>query len=565
MANDDALGKAPAPPTLPPPLVGGAGGAGDPMIPAFVRRWTVPWGAVGALLGALVYIAGTVDVGTWVGVLALVAALGVHGAVGAASVIAFGRTSPPLASAARAARLLGAVALLIGAIALDGYIVSLHLHGALPRTYLLLAVTGFVAGLVLAFAAQQAAPAGSRLWLATRGTISAVCCVAGAVLVFAGATAVLTAIHAPAERDRTFALRPVPAVNGTYLALGDSLASGDGLEPYLPGTDGINDLGGNACRRSPFAYPNWLRFEQGAVPTVFTACAGSTAIDLVNAQGQIDQSTGIGVQVPAQTGAVDAAQVRMVTISIGAEEMGVHELVVHCIAERHCLTSAFQFADESDGRAPGDVPRVNLREAADKRVLAMSDRIGGVFDKLRATYTAARIVVVGHPHLFTDERAPRSLSACGSLLRRLDRTEREGLRTIERQIDDRLYELAVRSGVEYVSAESLWEGHEVCGDNDGYLRAPARLWTERVDIVPGGRILPTMRGQQLFARQVACYLTTYPTPPPAFEGPTPARDAWPSLERLREPENIGMRPAPGRRQAPLGDGCVRPPTTGTGR
>lgn len=565
MTDNDAFGTTPAPSTLPPPPPGAAGGAGGSAARALVRRWTVPGGAVGLLLGGLVYVAGTVDVGGWVGVLAFVAALGVHGAVGAASVIAFGWPSPPLVSAARAARVLGAVALLIGAIVLDGYIVSLHLRGTLPRTYLLLAVTGFVAGLVLAFAAQQAAPVGGRLWLATRSAVSAICCLAAVVLAFAGATAVLTAVHAPSERDDAFSLRPVPAMNGTYLALGDSIASGDGLEPYLPGTDGITGLGGNACRRSPFAYPNWLTFEQGAVPTVFTACAGSTAIDLVKAQGQIDEATGIGVRVPAQTGAVDPAQVRLVTVSIGAEEMGVHELVVHCIATRRCLTSSFAFTGESDGRATGAAPSVTLREAADKRVLGVSDGLAGVFDRLKTTYTAARIVVVGQPHLFADERAPRSLGACGSLLRRLDRTEREGLREIEDEIDDRLYQLAVRSGLEYMSAEALWAGHEVCGDHDGYLRSPALLWTERDDIVPGGRILPTRRGQQLFARQVACYLTTYPTPPQAFEGATPARDAWPALDRLRAPENIGMRPAPGTRQAPLGDGCVRPATTGTGR
>lgn len=569
MANDGtggASGTATLPPPTAPVLTGRPSGDDRSRNE---RVWTLAGSAAMVLVGLTGYVGGIFGVGRWITGLALVTAAGLHGAFGAAVVVALWPSKPRFWSRQRIVPVAVAVAFEAAVVAGLVAVGSRRLHGPLVRWYWGVAVLSAAAGGALAFQSRRLTfGAGPR----RRARVAVAWCVAlgTTVAVLATCTTVATLYHHRSTDDQPFALRPVSVVSGPYLAIGDSFAAGDGLGPYLPGTDGITAVGGNDCHRSPFAYANWLTFAQGVTPTVFSACRNADAVDVSQHRVRTaDAPRPAATSAPAtavpsptarldpQIGAAPYAGVNLITLSIGAEEAGIDQLVVHCVATRRCLTSTFSFDDSSDGSNGATASTAaTLEDAATQRIIRLDNTLGPVFKALRSAYPSARIIVVGYPHLFPAGRAPGSLSACSSSLRRIDQTERDGLRKIEQQVDHRLYELAVGAQLEYVSAEATWKGHEVCGDHDGYLTRPSLLWQESTDIVPKGRILPTRRGQQLLARQVACYLTTFRAVPDPYGGSVPN---WSKMAgTLVAPEFVGLKAAPGSSASPLNEECLQP-------
>src|ERR1700712_1672104 len=70
-------------------------------------------------------------------------------------------------------------------------------------------------------------------------------------------------------------MRAAPA---TYVALGDSYASGEGVEPFLPGTDDSR----HRCHPSAGAYARLLAAGPGMPPVAeFWACSGARVADFI--------------------------------------------------------------------------------------------------------------------------------------------------------------------------------------------------------------------------------------------------------------------------------------------
>jgi peptidoglycan hydrolase-like protein with peptidoglycan-binding domain len=67
---------------------------------------------------------------------------------------------------------------------------------------------------------------------------------------------------------------PATAQPLQYVALGDSYSSGEGLDPFLPGTDTLTDT----CHRSTQAYSQYV-FPK---PSLFEACSGQTEAALTS-------------------------------------------------------------------------------------------------------------------------------------------------------------------------------------------------------------------------------------------------------------------------------------------
>ena len=68
---------------------------------------------------------------------------------------------------------------------------------------------------------------------------------------------------------------PAHAAAPSYVALGDSYASGTGTRSY------ISD--GTSCQRSTFAYPKLIAAARGYALN-FKACSGATVSDVTNSQ-----------------------------------------------------------------------------------------------------------------------------------------------------------------------------------------------------------------------------------------------------------------------------------------
>lgn len=112
-------------------------------------------------------------------------------------------------------------------------------------------------------------------------------------------------------------------VRSAYVAMGDSFSSGEGNPVFETGTD----TSSNKCHRSPYAYSNWLQqtpsLNLGLMD--FVACSGATTQNVLYG-GAANGAWGESPQVDALS--VDA---KVVTITIGGNDIGFKEFVTECI------------------------------------------------------------------------------------------------------------------------------------------------------------------------------------------------------------------------------------------
>lgn len=100
-----------------------------------------------------------------------------------------------------------------------------------------------------------------------------------------------------------------------YVALGDSISSGEGNEPYLPGSD---IAGHNECHRSAQAFPN-LVAKALHTNVKLMACSGATVLDVQS--GTWNESS----QLNALNQDTD-----LVTITVGANKISIGHVVEQC-------------------------------------------------------------------------------------------------------------------------------------------------------------------------------------------------------------------------------------------
>src|SRR4051812_3176431 len=91
-------------------------------------------------------------------------------------------------------------------------------------------------------------------------------------------------LHSPPDIPPPRPLQVMLSSPGRYVALGDSYSAGEGLPPYVTGTENVPE--GDRCHRSDFGYPEQLKIveldEAGAKKPVtpeFRACSGAEVPD----------------------------------------------------------------------------------------------------------------------------------------------------------------------------------------------------------------------------------------------------------------------------------------------
>lgn len=104
-----------------------------------------------------------------------------------------------------------------------------------------------------------------------------------------------------------------------YVALGDSFSSGEGVEPFISGTDEASPSE-NRCHRSEKAYPKLLDEDPLLNMTAFVACSGATTSNITDS-GQWGE--------PAQIDALSSTT-DIVTITIGGNDIGFGDVLSTC-------------------------------------------------------------------------------------------------------------------------------------------------------------------------------------------------------------------------------------------
>lgn len=336
---------------------------------------------------------------------------------------------------------------------------------------------------------------------------------------------------------------PLPSalegVHGSYVALGDSYSSGEGLPPFAPGTAATN------CDRSvSSAYPDLLfkllRRQDNQASLTFTACAGALVSQIL---GPTDRPGGL---VPPEVNGSVQPSVGLVTLTIGGDNAIFSSVVENCLISGNCLDEVFPPTGVAEATAK-HVPQGELKTQWGPGTI---EEIGAedavLFRALRQDFPNARIIVIGYPYLFPDIPAPGFPyihPMCSSILNRLSRTEREGIRTLQDEFDNRVYEEAADTGIEFVSPVAIWGNHEPCGSSGQYTNS-VKPYLNFPNPINGGSFHPNAAGQQTLAALVACYLDVYSKPPDPFvAGASHAITIPPS--QLVSPSQLRMVSSPG--------------------
>lgn len=245
----------------------------------------------------------------------------------------------------------------------------------------------------------------------------------------------------PARTPRP--ITPVEAaVQGRYVALGDSYSSGEGV--YDITADRSLNTGRDRCHRSQRAYYTVIalryRFRRGSE---FWACSGARTSNALTGQ----------YGGPPQVGRVDR-HTSLITISIGGNDAGFTPVLVRCIV-----------------KIPWSSACRDQEAQVGERLAALRGGLSRVLGELTAKAPYARVLVLGYPRPFPAEPRARlhNLSAedqrwINAMTGRLD----EVIAAVVRDADRRIVAAGGPGTVEYVDGLAAFAGHEI-GTPDPYV------------------------------------------------------------------------------------------------
>lgn len=269
---------------------------------------------------------------------------------------------------------------------------------------------------------------------------------------------------------------PHPDAAVRVLALGDSFMSGEGADVYL---DGTNEVGAdrNECRRAPTAYAYRIA-ERLGYGLDFVACSGATTADLVRcgpmATGDLrcrppaewaDATRGDVAGALPQLAHLEPerlAEVDVVLLQIGGNDVGFSTIVKACLLPRSCAERAEQWY---------------------ANVAALETTLVDTYLTVRRAVGAETpVVVVPYPHVVdADDRC-----AAG-----LDRSEYEFIESFTAALDDTIARAAATAGVTvWAEGADVFAGHRLCDEDDGARVAVRHLHLDPPNGAPLVRMAP---------------------------------------------------------------------------
>lgn len=256
---------------------------------------------------------------------------------------------------------------------------------------------------------------------------------------------------------------PVP-----YVALGDSYSSGEGNGPF--------DGPCHRALRSDSAYPRMLPnlVDYLAQPS-FRACTGAT-VDDVLARPQPKRG-----DQRIQLEYVDAST-RLVTLTIGGNDLGFDEIVKKCLL-------------------PGNCSKWRIAERVEAGLQAIKAQLVRAYARIRNRMDpGGQLLVAGYPRLFVSGDADCKLfisdaeaAWMNSLVTRGNRRIAEASRAARRQ----------KGNVSYVDVTERFAGHELCSEDPWLYGIHLSFDDERL---VKGSYHPRRSGQAAYARAFATLL-----------------------------------------------------------
>jgi lysophospholipase L1-like esterase len=206
---------------------------------------------------------------------------------------------------------------------------------------------------------------------------------------------------------------PAHAAGPSYVALGDSYASGVGTRTYI--NDGTN------CQRSTFAYP-YLVAQQKGYALNFKACSGATTSTVTSSQLSAVTST-----------------TKYVTISVGGNDAGFSSVITECAQPG--------WMSDCNGAVDGAQSFINN---------TLPGRLNTLYASIKSRAPSAVVVVTGYPRLFQGEDCNAGTFFSPAEETRLNQTAD--------LLNGKLSAAASAKGFKFANPTSRFIGHAVCDD-----------------------------------------------------------------------------------------------------
>ncbi len=232
----------------------------------------------------------------------------------------------------------------------------------------------------------------------------------------------------------------------SFVALGDSFSSGEGVPPFLAGTDEDPVSSGtpNKCHRSTRAYSQVLADERDDVPPPrFVACSGAVIEDLYSDNHDDAKNPAVERQLDALE---PKGSARLVTVSIGGNDAYFADVIVDCITFRVLARTPV-----TSWCKPLWASRV------DDALTALSKNLPWAYRDIKEQAAPnARVLVVGYPPLF---HLDTPFTTCEPIAW----TDVVWLQTKIAEANRIIQSAAARAGVEFVDMYDRFRGRDACG------------------------------------------------------------------------------------------------------
>jgi hypothetical protein len=210
---------------------------------------------------------------------------------------------------------------------------------------------------------------------------------------------------------------PTPPPLRTWVAMGDSYASGQGA----------NDYSGGSCRRSAHAYwallRNRLRHGIQSTSDDFVACNGATTSAVHDHQ--------LGALSPAT---------RLVTISVGGDNLGFSGVVKACT--------------EPQGSSCQEAIAAHVTKSS---LSALRASLRSLYGDIRSRASAATVLVLGYPNLVGDH-----VDGCGAM----SSNDVPALHRAQRRINGSIRKaIGNRRGFRFIDLVPTFRDHPACNDD----------------------------------------------------------------------------------------------------
>lgn len=207
---------------------------------------------------------------------------------------------------------------------------------------------------------------------------------------------------------------PAQAAPPSYVALGDSYASGVGTRTYLSD--------GTSCQRSTYAYPSLVAAQKGYALS-FKACSGARIPDVTGQLGALSATTGF------------------VTLSVGGNDAGFSSVLTECAQPG--------WASNCDGA-------INTAQSYINNTLPGA--LATLYSSVRSKAPNAKVVIVGYPRVFNGEDCNAATFFSPAEETRLNQTAD--------LLNSKLAAAAAARGFSFANPTTRFVGHAVCDDTE---------------------------------------------------------------------------------------------------